>query len=167
MAQGFDDAQAFWDARYGAPEYIFGTEPNLFLAGQAALFRPGQRALDIACGEGRNSVWLAQRGCDVLGIDVSPLALKKARSLAENAEVNAEFRHADVRAWRWAPASFDVVVCIFIQFAAPSERSGLFMGIETALKPGGLLVLQGYTPKQVEYKTGGPPDAAHMYTARC
>ena len=55
MAQGFDDAQAFWDARYGAPEYIFGTEPNLFLAGQAALFRPGQRALDIACGEGRTS----------------------------------------------------------------------------------------------------------------
>lgn len=164
MAQGFDDAQAFWDARYNAPEYVFGTDPNVFLANQAALFKPGQRVLDIACGDGRNSVWLAQRGCDVVGIDVSPLALKKARNLAENKGVKAEFRHADVRDWQWTPASFDAVVCIFIQFAAPSERAGLFKGIETALAPGGVLVLQGYTPKQVEYKTGGPPDAAHMYT---
>jgi cyclopropane fatty-acyl-phospholipid synthase-like methyltransferase len=164
MAQGFDDAQAFWDARYKAPEYIFGTEPNVFLASQAALFQPGRRVLDIACGEGRNSIWLARRGCDVLGIDVSPLALEKARSLAESAGVNAAFRHADVRDWQWATAAFDAVVCIFIQFAAPSERSGLFDGIKTALTPGGVLVLQGYTPKQVEYKTGGPPDVAHMYT---
>ena len=164
MAQGFDDAQAFWDARYSAQEYIFGVEPNVFLAGQTALFRPGHRVLDIACGEGRNSVWLAQRGCDVLGIDVSPLALKKAQRLAENKGVNVEFRLADVCDWQWNPATFDAVVCIFIQFAAPSERTRLFEGIETALKPGGVVVLQGYTPKQVEYKTGGPPDAAHMYT---
>ncbi len=164
MAQGFDDARAFWDARFSAPEYIFGTEPNVFLTTQAGLFKPGHRVLDVACGEGRNSVWLAQRGCHVLGIDVSPLALKKAQGLAENKGVDVELRLADVRELEWAPATFDAVVCIFIQFAAPAERGRLFDGFKTTLKPGGVLVLQGYTPRQVEYKTGGPPDAAHMYT---
>jgi cyclopropane fatty-acyl-phospholipid synthase-like methyltransferase len=100
----------------------------------------------------------------VLGIDISPLALKKAERLAENHGVRARFQQADVRDWVWEPAAFDAVVCIFIQFAAPEERARLFQGFQTTLKPGGVLVLQGYTPKQVEYKTGGPPDAAHMYT---
>ena len=162
--QGFDDAQAFWDQRYSAPEFIFGTQPNKFLASQAALFRPGQRVLDIACGEGRNSVWLAQRGCQVLGIDISPLALKKARRLADDNKVEVEFLQADVRRWLWRPGELDAVVSIFIQFAAPGERASLFEGIQRALKPGGVLVLQGYTPKQLEYKTGGPPQAAHLYT---
>jgi len=80
--EGFDDAREFWDQRYSAPEYIFGTSPNLFLASQQHLFKPGDRVLDIACGEGRNSVWLASLGCQVLGMDVSPLALTKARQLA-------------------------------------------------------------------------------------
>ncbi len=164
MAQGFDDAQGFWDARFSAPEYIFGTEANVFLCSQAALFKPGQRVLDLACGEGRNSVWLAQQGCRVLGMDISPLALKKAAALAENKGVELELQHADVRDWQWAPAAFDGVVSIFIQFAAPAERTRLFEGLKRTLKPGGVLVLQGYTPRQVEYKTGGPPDAAHMYT---
>jgi 2-polyprenyl-3-methyl-5-hydroxy-6-metoxy-1,4-benzoquinol methylase len=164
MAQGFDDARTFWDQRFSAPEYIFGTQPNVFLTGQAGLFRSGQRVLDIACGEGRNSVWLARQGCDVVGIDISPLALKKARRLAENGNVRVQFREADVREWEWSPAAFDAVVCIFIQFAAPAERQRLFEGFKATLRPGGVLVLQGYTPKQVEYKTGGPPDAAHMYT---
>jgi 2-polyprenyl-3-methyl-5-hydroxy-6-metoxy-1,4-benzoquinol methylase len=163
-SRGFDDAQAFWDQRFSAAEYIFGTDPNRFLASQAALFRPGQRVLDVACGEGRNSVWLARRGCDVLGIDVSPLGLKKARRLAEESGVQIAFQQADVRAWDWAPTAFDAVVCIFIQFAAPDDRRRLFEGFRTTLKPGGLLVLQGYTPKQIEYKTGGPPQAEHMYT---
>jgi 2-polyprenyl-3-methyl-5-hydroxy-6-metoxy-1,4-benzoquinol methylase len=164
MGQGFDDARAFWDQRFSAPDYIFGTEPNVFLTSRAGLFRSGQRVLDIACGEGRNSVWLARQGCDVLGIDISPLALKKAQRLAENQKVRVQFRQTDVRDWEWSPVAFDAVVCIFIQFAAPAERHRLFEGFKATLKPGGVLVLQGYTPKQVEYRTGGPPDAAHMYT---
>ncbi len=140
MAQGFDDARAFWDARFSAPEYIFGTEPNVFLTTQAGLFKPGQRVLEIACGEGRNSVWLAQRGCRVLGIDVSPLALKKAKSLAENKGVEVELRLADVRDWQWTPAAFDVVVCIFIQFAAPDGPQQAFRWLQdhaqTRRRPG-------------------------------
>ena len=101
MAQsdGFDDAREFWDKRYGAPEYIFGTEPNRFLASQQSLFRPGDRVLDVACGEGRNSVWLASLGCDVLGVDVSPLALEKAERLATERRVESDMvrgRHPEL-----------------------------------------------------------------------
>jgi cyclopropane fatty-acyl-phospholipid synthase-like methyltransferase len=163
--EGFDDAREFWDQRYSAPEYIFGTSPNLFLASRQHLFKPGDRVLDIACGEGRNSVWLASLGCNVLGMDVSPLALNKARQLAADRGVTVAWQEADVRSWQWQPDAFDAVVCIFIQFADPSQRARLFSGLQTTLKLGGKLVLQGYTPKQVEYKTGGPPQAAHMYTA--
>jgi cyclopropane fatty-acyl-phospholipid synthase-like methyltransferase len=163
--EGFDDAREFWDQRYSAPEYIFGTSPNLFLASQQHLFKPRDRVLDIACGEGRNSVWFASLGCQVLGMDVSPLALTKARQLAADRGVTVAWQEADVRSWQWQPDAFDAVVCIFIQFADPSQRARLFSGLQTTLKLGGKLVLQGYTPKQVEYKTGGPPQAAHMYTA--
>jgi 2-polyprenyl-3-methyl-5-hydroxy-6-metoxy-1,4-benzoquinol methylase len=163
-SEGFDDAREFWNQRYSAPEYIFGTGPNRFLASQQHLFKPGDHVLDVACGEGRNSVWLASFGCNVLGMDVSPLALNKAKQLAADRGVTVTWQEADVRSWQWQPDAFDAVVCIFIQFAEPSQRVRLFSGLQTTLKPGGKLVLQGYTPKQVEYKTGGPPQAAHMYT---
>ena len=167
MAQpgGFDDAREFWDQRYCTAEYIFGTAPNLFLASQQAAFKPGDRVLDVACGEGRNSVWLAQQGCEVVGTDVSPLALEKARRLAAERGVTVSWVEGDIRSWEWEPDRFDAVVCVFIQFAEPEQRARLFAGFRSTLKPGGLLVLQGYTPKQVEYKTGGPPQAEHMYTA--
>ena len=164
MAEGFDDARAFWDQRFGAPEYVFGTEPNRFLVSQRALFRPGMRVLDVACGEGRNAVWLAQQGCEVLAIDISPLGIDKAKRLAAERGVEVEFQLADVREWDWMAAAVDAVISIFIQFAAPAERGRVFEGMQRALRPGGRLVMQGYTPKQVEYRTGGPPQAEHMYT---
>lgn len=160
----FDDAQRFWDERFAAPGYIFGTEPNRFLAGQAGLFGRGQAVLDVACGEGRNSVWLARQGCDVTGIDVSPLALQKARRLAEEQAVSVTFEQADIRTFDWGGERFDAIVCIFIQFAAPADRERLFTGFLDTLKPGGIVVLQGYTPRQLEYRTGGPGDLSHLYT---
>jgi cyclopropane fatty-acyl-phospholipid synthase-like methyltransferase len=162
---GFDDAREFWDQRYRTPDYIFGTEPNVFLASQVSRFKPEDRVLDVGCGEGRNSVWLARLGCDVIGLDVSPLALDKARRLAADQGTAVQYVQTDIRDWHWEPARFDAVVCVFIQFAEPEQRARLFDGFLTTLKAGGLLVLQGYTPKQVEYKTGGPPRADHMYTA--
>jgi len=161
---GFDDAREFWDQRYRAPEYIFGTDPNVFLASQVDRFKPKDRILDVGCGEGRNSVWLAQLGCDVTGLDVSPLALDKARRLASARGVAVDFIQTDIRDWQWEPAQFDALVCVFIQFAEPEQRTRLFAGFMATLKASGMLVLQGYTPKQVEYKTGGPPRADHMYT---
>jgi cyclopropane fatty-acyl-phospholipid synthase-like methyltransferase len=162
---GYDDAREFWDQRYRAPEYIFGTKPNVFLAGQENRFKRGDRVLDVGCGEGRNSVWLASLGCDVTGLDVSPLALDKARRLAAAQGVPVQYVETDIRDWHWEPMRFDAVVCVFIQFAEPEQRARLFDGFVTTLKAGGILVMQGYTPKQIEFRTGGPPRADHMYTA--
>lgn len=154
-----------WDAHYAADDYIFGTEPNAFLASQGHLLKPGGKALAVADGEGRNGVWLAEQGLDVLSLEFSPVALAKARKLAEERQVRVRFEETDVRTWDWGGEQFDVIAAIFIQFANPDERSRLFRDMKQALKPGGLLILQGYTPKQVEYKTGGPPQAENMYTA--
>ncbi|MGV8990567.1 MAG: class I SAM-dependent methyltransferase [Thiobacillus sp.] len=155
----------FWDERYATDDYIFGTAPNVFLASQAGLIRSGMRALAIADGEGRNGVWLAEQGAYVHAIDVSPVALEKARKLAEERRVTLEFEQADVLNWNWPEETYNLVAAIFIQFAPPPERDRIIAGIRRALKPGGVLILQGYTPKQVEFATGGPPDAANMYTA--
>jgi 2-polyprenyl-3-methyl-5-hydroxy-6-metoxy-1,4-benzoquinol methylase len=136
----------------------------VFLASQEKRFKRGDRVLDVGCGEGRNSVWLARLGCDVTGLDVSPFALAKAKRLAAGQGVAVQYVETDIRDWTWEPSRFDAVVCVFIQFAEPEQRARLFDGFATTLKPGGLLVMQGYTPKQIEYKTGGPPRADHMYT---
>jgi SAM-dependent methyltransferase len=154
-----------WNERYSAEDYVFGTEPNAFLASQRDLLVPGQRALAVADGEGRNGVWLARQGLKVLSVDFSPAALEKARRLAERHGVTIETELADLRTWDWGEDRFDLVVAIFIQFAPPAERARMFENIKRCLKPGGLLILQGYTPKQIEYKTGGPPDVENLYTA--
>lgn len=155
----------FWNARFATDAYIFGTEPNVFLARQEALIRPGMRALAVADGEGRNGVWLAEQGASVHAIDVSPLALDKARKLAVSRGVTLETEEVDVLNWAWPEAAYDLVAAIFIQFAPPPGRERIIEGIRRTLKPGGVLILQGYTPKQIEYGTGGPPSAANMYTS--
>lgn len=155
----------FWNERFATDDYIFGTAPNVFLASQKALVRPGMRALAVADGEGRNGVWLAEQGASVHAIDVSPLALEKAQRLAAARGVTLETEQADVLNWPWPEAAYDLVAAIFIQFAPPSERDRIIAGIRRTLRPGGVLILQGYTPKQVEYGTGGPPSAANMYTS--
>lgn len=162
-----DDAQDFWSDRYRATgdDYLFGTEPNRFLAAQAALFRPGQRALCIADGEGRNAVWLAEQGLNVTATELSRVALGKAGRLAEQHGVNVEFAHADVLRWTYPDEGFDLVVGVFIQFVAPDERRALFDSMKRTLRPGGLIVLQGYTPKQLDYRTGGPSAVENLYTA--
>lgn len=162
--EGFDDARQFWDKRYATPEYIFGVEPNAFLAANREYFKPGMRVLDIACGEGRNSVWLAEQGCVVTGIDLSPLALDKARDLAARRGMHVEFEEADLHQWSWPVNRFDAVTSIFIQFAAPEGRQMLFDRMFDALKVDGLLFVQGFTPAQLQYSSGGPKEISHLYT---
>lgn len=154
----------FWNARYANDDYIFGTAPNRFLASHADLIQTGMRALAVADGEGRNSVWLAEHGAQVHAVDVSPLALEKARTLAQKRSVTIQFEQADLLNWHWPEAEYDLVVAIFIQFASPAQRAPIIAGIRRALKAGGLLILQGYTPKQIEFATGGPGNAENMYT---
>ncbi|OFZ69312.1 MAG: SAM-dependent methyltransferase [Betaproteobacteria bacterium RBG_16_58_11] len=153
-----------WDEVYAAPDYIFGKAPNAFLVSQQALLQPGYRALAVADGEGRNGVWLAEQGLDVLSVEYSLPAVEKARQLAQERGVALAFEVADVLTWSWPVNAYDIVAAIFIQFASPADRPKLFQHLQAALKPGGYLILQGYTPKQLEYKTGGPPSAENMYT---
>lgn len=153
-----------WETRYRIPEYLFGTEPNAFLASHASLLPKRGRALAVADGEGRNGVWLAGQGLDVLSLDFSPAAQEKARALARERGVTLTTELADVNAWTWPEEAFDVIVVIFTQFTSPAERERMFAGIRRALKPGGLLLLEGYSPKQLEYGTGGPSQLDRLYT---
>ena len=154
-----------WNQRFSGDDYHFGTEPNAFLASQAPRLRPGMSALSVADGEGRNSVWLARHGLRVTAFDISPVGVDKARRLAREAGVEVEHHVSNINEWDWDAARCDLVVAIFIQFASPPERARIFAGMMRALAPGGLLVLQGYGPRQIEYKTGGPGVLENLYTA--
>jgi SAM-dependent methyltransferase len=153
-----------WDTRYATPGFLFGTEPNAFLKSKAYLLKAGQKALSIADGEGRNSVFLAELGLDVRAMDFSPNALAKAWALARERGVNVRFEQADLETWTWPAGEFDVVVAIFIQFCPPAMRARVFENVKRALKPDGLILMQGYRPEQLKYKTGGPPQVELLYT---
>ncbi|MEI7843071.1 MAG: class I SAM-dependent methyltransferase [Gallionellaceae bacterium] len=153
-----------WDQRYSSDDYHFGTEPNAFLASQRHTLKPGMKCLAVADGEGRNGVWLAQQGLEVVAVDYSPVALAKAKKLAEERGAQVRFEAIDLLQWQWPVAEYDVLVGIFIQFVPSSQRPAMFENMKRALKPGGLLLIQGYTPRQLEYKTGGPSQADNLYT---
>lgn len=154
-----------WNQRYIGDDYLFGKEPNAFLASQQARFQPGMQVLAVADGEGRNGVWLAQQGAKVLAVEASPRAVEKARQLAAERGVSLTHECADLLQWDWGCERFDAIVAIFIQFAAPAQRARLFAGMREALKPGGLLLLEGYRLEQLAYGTGGPKDPENLYTA--
>jgi SAM-dependent methyltransferase len=155
---------ADWDRRFSGEGYLFGTEPNRFLVSCADLLREGDRALCVADGEGRNSVWLAGRGLTVDAFDVSPVGVAKARLLAAERGVSVDYSVAAADEWPWPEGAYDVVVAIFIQFAPPALRRRMFGWIGRALRPGGLLLLEGYRIEQLEYRTGGPGVAEQLYT---
>jgi SAM-dependent methyltransferase len=153
-----------WEKRFSVTDYVFGTEPNEFLKAHAHLLPPSGAALAVADGEGRNGVWLAGRGLDVLAVEWSPTALAKAKALAAQRGVALRTSQADIVRWQWPVAEFDVVVAIFIQFLTPEERHQAFAHMRDALKPGGLLLMEGYRPEQLKYKTGGPSQVENLYT---
>ena len=153
-----------WQGRYSGPGYAFGKEPNYFLKSCMQLLPRSGRVLAVADGEGRNGVWLAEQGLDVLSIDFSPLAQAKARALAVEKGVSVNFELADVHKWNYPEAAFDAVVEIFTQFSSQDERRLKWAGMRRTLKPGGLLIIQGYTPKQLQYRTGGPKQIENLYT---
>ena len=160
----FADPAGTWNRRFGDEDYLFGRAPNSWLREHAEIWRPGQRILCVADGEGRNSVWLAGLGLVVDAFDVAEVGVAKARRLATTQGVAVNFAVSDCDAFPWPQDTYDGVAAIFVQFADPAMRERLFANIKRCLKPGGALVLQGYTPKQLDYKTGGPPHASHMYT---
>jgi cyclopropane fatty-acyl-phospholipid synthase-like methyltransferase len=165
MTTAFSDGADFWNKRFDTPDYIFGKAPNEYLETQTKLYlKQGDSVLCVADGEGRNSVWLAKQGMRVDAFDLSEVALSKAVALATEEAVRVQFSLASSDTWDWHPNQYDAVVGIFIQFADPVMRARLFAQMISTLRPGGVLILQGYTPKQLEFKTGGPSILEHLYT---
>lgn len=160
----FADAAQTWNRRYDSADFLFGKQPNEWLREQAHALPPAGRVLCVADGEGRNSVWLARQGFQVDAFDVADRAVDKARAFAQSEGVSVNFAVADCDGFVWPQAAYDGVAAIFVQFADPPMRARLFERIVSSLKPGGVLILQGYTPKQLEYRTGGPPILSHLYT---
>jgi 2-polyprenyl-3-methyl-5-hydroxy-6-metoxy-1,4-benzoquinol methylase len=161
----FTDAAQTWNDRFQGDTYLFGTEPNQYLRRQAHQWKAGDRVLCVSDGEGRNSVWLAQQKLSVDAFDLSEVGVRKAEALAKAGHVLVNFSVEDCDNRAWAKNAYDGIAAIFVQFADPAMRQRLFQNMVRSLKPGGVLVLQGYTPKQLEYKTGGPPFVDHLYTA--
>lgn len=153
-----------WETRFDKPEYEFGKAPNEFLARCKPLLPASGTALAVADGEGRNGVWLAEQGLDVTSTDFSPSAQRKGRALAAERGVAVTFIEADMHEWPYPEAAFDVVAEIFTQVSTPAQRAMKWAGLRRALKSGGLLILEGYTPKQLQYGTGGPKQVDHLYT---
>jgi SAM-dependent methyltransferase len=151
-----------WDQRYATEHYVYGTEPNAFLAEVADILTPGS-ALCLAEGEGRNAVFLAGLGHQVLAVDASAVGLAKAERLARERGVNVETRLSDLVDFRIEPAAWDLVVSIFCH-VPPVLRRDLHRRVVAGLKPGGRLILEAYTPRQLVLGTGGPPTAEMMMT---
>ncbi len=153
-----------WDQRYASNEYHYGTEPNAFLVAEAQRIPPGAHVLAVADGEGRNGVYLAGRGAIVHAVDASPVAIDKAKRLAAARGVTLQHEQVDLLHWDWPAGAYDAVVAIFVQFVDAGDRPAFFRNMASALKPGGVLLLEGYGPGQLAYGTGGPRYAEQLYT---
>jgi len=149
-----------WDGRYNSDDYFFGTEPNTFLTEVTDRLPPG-RALFLADGEGRNSVYLARKGWECTSMDASRVGNQKAQALANQAGVTIETVHADLRDYDIGHEEWDVVVSIFCHLP-PALRRDVHRRVVAGLKPGGAVVLEAYRPEQLQYGTGGPPDETLM-----
>lgn len=154
-----------WDERFAGADYMFGTQPAQALTRHLSALHQGGTTLAVADGEGRNSVYLAAQGFDVTAMDSSQIGIDKARRLAAQHKVAPSFALADIYDYDWQAQSYDNVVAIFIQFAPPEMWERIFTGMKSALRSGGCLMLHGYTPRQIDYGTGGPSNVTHLYTA--
>jgi SAM-dependent methyltransferase len=155
--------QNFWDARYSAADYLYGTEPSDFLAERCSALPAGGEILCLADGEGRNGVFLATQGMRVTGVDSSAVGLAKAQRLAAERGVPFVTIVADLSVWELGEARWDGVVSIWAHLPAPI-RAALHPRLARALRPGGVLLLEHYHPRQLGYGTGGPADPTMMLT---
>lgn len=150
-------SNTFWDQRYSGDELAYGKAPNHFLSTMADQFPSFGRALDIGAGEGRNALFLASRGLDVLAIDQSAVGMQKAQRLAQERGLTLSSQAVDLQDFDADHDSFDVVSSIFVHLPA-TLRAAVHQRVSAWLKPGGLFLLEAYAPDQIERGTGGPKD---------
>jgi len=153
-----------WNERFSQAEPVYGEEPNAYVKAQAVRLKPGMKVLVPGDGYGRNGIWLAKQGLQVHTVDLSPVGVERARKAAQAAGVALKAEVADLAKWSWPVAEYDVVVSIF--FHMPSDaRAEIHPAMLRALKPGGLVILQSFTPEQLRYTSGGPKQADMLCTA--
>jgi SAM-dependent methyltransferase len=150
-----------WDVRYAGSELVWGAGANRFLVAEAAGLPPG-RALDLACGEGRNAIWLGERGWQVTGVDFSSVAIEKARQVAERRGVGGDWVVADLLAYEPEPHGYDLVICFYLQLVADELRRVLARAA-AAVAPGGTFLLVAHDARNLTEGHGGPEDAAVLY----
>jgi SAM-dependent methyltransferase len=155
---------AFWDERFGGDGFAYGTAPNRWLEAQVAAISAGGRVLCLGEGEGRNAVWLAQRGFSVVAVDASPVGLEKARRLAAERGVRIETQVADLASYRPDPGAYDGLVLVFVHLP-PAIRSSAHAAATAALVPGGAVIVEAFTPRQLGRPSGGPREASLLYDA--
>jgi len=156
-------AQNFWNTRYAAAGFAYGLAPNRFLSEQASRLPPGGRVLLPADGEGRNAVYLAKQGFAVTCFDQSEVGVEKAKALAEKNGVSITALAADALAFDYPPGHYDAVALIFAHLP-PRVRCHLHAKTVETLKPGGLVILQAFSPEQLFYASGGPKDPTMLYS---
>ena len=155
-------AREDWNERYARSELLWTAEPNRRFASEVEGLEPG-RALDLACGEGRNAVWLAERGWRTTGVDFSDVALAKAGRLAASRGVEVEWVLADVLAFEPEPGTFDLVAVLYLQLPHDELARALRLASD-ALAPGGTLVVLGHDTTNLTDGYGGPKDASVLFT---
>ncbi|GKY95764.1 hypothetical protein MPSEU_000537200 [Mayamaea pseudoterrestris] len=161
-----------WDDRYSAQEYVYGTEPNEFLRDcvkSIQIQNNGSLSTQLTClmladGEGRNGVYMAEQGLQVTSVDISAVGLEKTQKLALTRNVSITTVLADLADYDMGMSKWDFIVGIFCHFP-PNVRDKVLKAIPGALKPGGRVIFECYTPKQIEYKTGGPSDPTWLYSS--
>lgn len=153
---------ADWDRRYTESPWPFTEEPNIFLVSEVGPMEPG-RALDLGCGEGRNAVWLAERGWDVTGVDFSTVALDRARSLAARRRVEVRWVHADLQIHRPEPDGYDLVVVMYLQLPSGTLAEVLRHGA-SGVAPGGTMLVVGHDVENLGRGVPGPTDPDVLYT---
>lgn len=156
----------FWDERCAHEDYFYGYRPNEFLKANEIMLRRGSRVLCLADGEGRNGVWLAERGHQVTTVDISPTGVRKARALAAERGVSIDAQVGDLAEWVHTEAAqgpWDAVVSIFAHLP-PSIRTEVSQSVIATMAPGGKLLLEAYTPAQLQMGTGGPRDESLLLT---
>jgi SAM-dependent methyltransferase len=154
---------ADWDSRYRAQELVWSAEPNQFLVQEADGLSPG-RALDVACGEGRNAIWLAGRGWQATGVDFSAMAIEKARRLATERGISIDWIHADLTEWIPAEEAFDLVLVFYLQLPA-LQRHAVYQQMATAVAPGGTMLVVGHDAQNIADGYGGPQDPSVLFSA--
>ncbi len=157
------DQQYFWNEKFGGEEHLYGTEPNAFIKEQSTLIRPEGKVLCLGEGEGRNALFLAQAGHDIVAIDASDIGLAKAHRLTQAHGHTIDTVHMDLAEWKPEDESFDAIATSYLHLPQPLRRE-VFHKSVTALKHGGLFIGEFFSTEQLAYQSGGPKALELLYS---